>query len=53
MPETCVNLPFENMHLVPEHHDLDIPCPVSSSARHEEAEDSAKAEVKQGEGHFR
>jgi hypothetical protein len=43
--------PFENTHLVSEHHDLDVPLQLGPSARHNEAEDATQAEVDEREEH--
>ena len=48
---SCVQLPFENTHLVSEHHDLDVPLRLGPSARHNEAEDATQAEVEEREEH--
>ena len=48
---SCVQLPFENTHLVSEHHDLDVPIRLGPSARHNEAEDATQAEVEEREEH--
>ena len=49
---SCVQLPFENSHLVSEHHDLDVPLGLGPSARHNEAEDTTQAEVEEREEHI-
>jgi len=46
-----VQLTLENMHLMAEHHDLDVPVRLGSSARHNDAEDPTQAEVEEREGH--
>ena len=51
IPHPGVELAFENTDLVPEHHDLDVLVRLGSTARHDEAEEPAQAEVEEGEGH--
>jgi hypothetical protein len=47
IPNTCMKLPFENAHLVPEHHDLDVLVRVGSSGRLHEAEDATQVVVRE------
>jgi hypothetical protein len=47
IPDTCVQLAFENTHLVPEHHDLDVLVRLTLPARQDEAEDPAQADVEE------
>jgi hypothetical protein len=47
IPDACVKLPFENAHLLPEHHDLDVLVRFGSSVRHNEAEDATEADVRE------
>jgi hypothetical protein len=42
-----VQLPFENTHLVPEHHDLDVLVRLALPARQNETEDPAQADVEE------
>jgi hypothetical protein len=42
-----MNLAFENAHLVPEQHDLDVLVRFGSSGRHNQAEDAAHADVRE------
>jgi hypothetical protein len=46
-----VDLPFENSHLVPEHHDFDILVRLGPAARDNEAEEPAHRKVEEGEDH--
>ena len=41
----CMQLPFENQHLVAEHHDLDVFVRLRAPGRHDEAEDPRQADV--------
>jgi hypothetical protein len=47
IPDASVKLPFEDPHLVPEHHDLDVLARPSSPARQDETEDPAQADVQE------
>jgi len=47
IPDTCVQLAFENTHLVPEHHDLDVLVRLALPARQNETEDPAQADVEE------
>ena len=49
--DTCRKLPFENTHLVPEHHDLDVLVRPGSSGRQNEAENATQADVEERESH--
>ena len=40
-----MQLPFENQHLVAEHHDLDVFVRLRAPGRHDEAEDPRQADV--------
>jgi hypothetical protein len=46
-----VDLAFEDSHLVPEHHDLDVLVRFGPAARDNEPEDPADPEVEEGEDH--
>jgi hypothetical protein len=46
-----VDLPFEDSHLVPQHHDLDVLVRIGPSARGNEAEEPTHPEIEEGEGH--
>jgi hypothetical protein len=46
-----VKLPFENMDLVPEHHELDVLVGLGPSDRPDEAQESAEAEAEEGDSH--
>jgi hypothetical protein len=46
-----VELAFENTHLVPEHHDLDVLVRLRAPGQHDEAEDTTQAEVEERERH--
>jgi hypothetical protein len=46
-----VELPFENQHLVTEHHDFDVCVRLQAPRRHDEAEDPRQADVEEREGH--
>jgi hypothetical protein len=46
-----MKLAFENMHLVPEHHDLDVLVRLCASGRHAEAEDPTQGDVEERESH--
>jgi hypothetical protein len=46
-----VELAFENTHLVPEHHDLDVLVRLRAPGQHDEAEDPTQAEVEERERH--
>jgi hypothetical protein len=43
----CMNLAFENAHLVPEQHDFDVLVRFGSSGRHNQAEDATHAAVRE------
>jgi hypothetical protein len=51
VPDTSVDLPFEDSHLVPQHHDLDVLVRIGPSARGNEAEEPTHPEIEEGEGH--
>jgi hypothetical protein len=46
-----VDLSFEDSHLVPEHHDLDVLLRFGPTGGSDKAEKPADPEVEQGEGH--
>jgi hypothetical protein len=46
-----VKLALEDVHLVPEHHDLDVLIGLGTTVGPEEAKDTAQAGVEQGESH--
>jgi hypothetical protein len=46
-----VELAFENTHLVPEHHDLDVLVRLRAPGQHDVAEDTTQAEVEERERH--
>jgi hypothetical protein len=45
IPNTSMELPLENTHLVPEHHDLDVLVRLRAPGRHDEAEDAKQAGI--------
>src|SRR5664280_2728718 len=47
IPHPLVKLAFENTHLVPEHHDLDVLVRLALPARQNETEDPAPADVEE------
>jgi hypothetical protein len=51
VPDTSVDLSFEDSHLVPEHHDLDVLLRFGPTGGSDKAEKPADPEVEQGEGH--
>jgi hypothetical protein len=51
VPDMSVDLPFEDSHLVSEHHDLDVLVRSAPLGRDDEAEEPAEPEVKEGEDH--
>ena len=51
VPDTSVELAFEDSELVPEHHDLDVLVRLGPAARDNEAEEPADPEVEEGEDH--
>ena len=51
VPDTSVDLTFEDSDLVPEHHDLDVLVRFGPTARDNKAEQPAHPEIEEGEDH--
>jgi hypothetical protein len=51
VPHTCVELRFEDAHLVPEHHDLDALVPLGPTGRSDKGKDPAQPDVEEREEH--
>jgi hypothetical protein len=51
VPDTFVELTFEDSHLVPQHHDLDVFVRFGPAGRDDEPEKPADTEVEEGQGH--
>ena len=49
--DTAMELPLEDSHLVPQHHDLDVLVRLGPKGRDKEPEEPADPKVKQGENH--
>jgi hypothetical protein len=47
IPDTCVELAFEDVHLVSEHHDLDVLVRLASANRDCESEEAAQAGIEE------
>jgi len=52
IPDTCMELSFENLHLVPKHHDLDVLFRLGLTHGPNESKDAAGTVVKEREGHI-
>jgi hypothetical protein len=46
-----MDLTFEDMYLVPQHHDLDVLVRLGPTGRDNEAEEPAHPEIEEGEDH--
>jgi len=51
VPDTSVELAFEDSQLVPQNHDLDVLVRLGSTTRDDEAKESANPDVEEGEDH--
>ena len=51
VPDTSADPPFENSHLVPQHHDLGVLLRFGPAGRDDEAEKPAHGKVEEGEDH--
>ena len=49
--DSCVNLAFEDTHLVSEHHDLDVLVGLVSAKRNSESQEAVQTDVEEGEEH--